>query len=131
MQQLKREASRAPPPKGRRNLNSVDFLGALSHDFCPIAGGEKAKQPTDYSYAVWNGAVPRLFRLLLLCIIPPTALSSVICSHQLLHNYCGDLSDMQRALLAPREDGGRQGERGRQGGGGGGRERQGGREGAV
>ena len=56
MRQLKRDAARAPVPKGRRNLNSVEFLGALSHDFCPIAGHENATQPTDYSYTVWNGA---------------------------------------------------------------------------
>ena len=93
MQQLKRDASKAPPPKGRRNLNSKEFLGtskcilkcaalfikcasvagkhepqipknkgkltglictgALSHDFCPIAGDEK--RPTDYSYSIWQG----------------------------------------------------------------------------
>jgi hypothetical protein len=53
MQRLKREASKAPPPKGRRNLNSQEFLGALSHDFCPISASGKI--PTDYSYAIWAG----------------------------------------------------------------------------
>jgi hypothetical protein len=56
MIQLKKDASRAPPPKGRRNLNSQEFLGALSHDFCPIANSAAdATQPTDYSYSVWRG----------------------------------------------------------------------------
>ena len=43
-----------PPPKGRRNLNSRDFVEALTHDFVPMP--RAGQLPNDVTYSIWTGA---------------------------------------------------------------------------
>ena len=59
MLRLRREASKPPPPAGRRNLNSKGFLGSFSHDFCPNWTGEdsqgnKVSAPLDATFSTWR-----------------------------------------------------------------------------
>jgi hypothetical protein len=55
----KKTVAKAPPPKGRRNCSSEEFLGSMSHDFVPVNVRPGAQMPsTDgMTYAIWAPAV--------------------------------------------------------------------------